>query len=66
MPAVMYVWLMTAGVITLPQPPVTFYTVEACEAAARKAENARLLFEGVESKTQIRAYCVTKRIGKDQ
>lgn len=58
----LYIWLMTGGVITLPAEPTTYYTLDACNAAARKAENARLLFEGVVSKTQIRAYCSPKRL----
>lgn len=61
----LFIWMMQNGVL---QKPVvkTFYTLEACNAAARKAENAHLLFEGIMSTTQIRAYCSPKKLGVDQ
>jgi hypothetical protein len=65
MTSILFVWIMNAGAITLATEPQTFYTLEACNAAARKAENAGLLFEGVMTKTQVRAYCSPKKLSKD-
>lgn len=65
MTSVLFVWILTQGVL---QPPVTetFYTVEACQAAARKAENALILFDVRPGDVQVRAYCSTKRLAKDK
>lgn len=65
MTSVLFIWIMQAGAITLAGEPQTFYSLEACHAAARKAENAGLLFEGVMTKTQVRAYCSPKKLSKD-
>lgn len=66
MTSVLFIWIMQAGAITLAGEPQTFYSLEACQAAARKAENAGVLFEGVMTKTQVRAYCSPKRLGKEE
>jgi hypothetical protein len=66
MTSVLFIWVMNAGVLTLAGEPQTFYELDACLAAARKAENAPLIFEGVMSKTQIRAYCTPKRLTKEK
>mgnify|MGYP000844824105 FL=1 len=66
MTALLFIWIMNAGVLTLAAEPQTFYTLEACNAAARKAENAGLLFEGAMTKTQVRAYCSPKKLSKDK
>ena len=64
MTSVLFIWIMNAGALSLASEPQTFYSLEACNAAARKAENASLLFEGVMTKTQVRAYCSPKRLDK--
>lgn len=64
MTSLLFIWIMNAGAITLAGEPQTFYSLEACNAAARKAENAGVLFEGVMTKTQVRAYCSPKRLDK--
>ena len=64
MTSVLFIWVLTAGALA---PPVTetFYTLEACQAAARKAENTRLqLRTGPD--TLIVAYCSPKRLSKDK
>ncbi len=66
MTSVLFIWIMTAGSLAMAGEPQTFYSLEACQAAARKAENAYLLFEGVMTKTQVRAYCAPKRLGKEE
>lgn len=66
MTSVLFIWMMTAGELKLVNEPQTFYSLEACQAAARKAENAYLLFEGVMTKTQVRAYCSPKRLGTEE
>ncbi len=62
MTSLLFIWIMNAGSLTMAGEPQTFYSLEACQAAARKAENASLLFEGVMTKTQVRAYCSPKRL----
>lgn len=66
MTSLLFIWVMNAGVLTLAGDPQTFYSLDACNAAARKAENAHLIFEGVMTKTQVRAYCTPKRLGKEE
>lgn len=66
MTSLLFIWVMNAGVLTLAGEPQTFYELDACQAAARKAENANLIFEGIMSKTQIRAYCTPKRLGTEK
>lgn len=65
MTTVLFIWVMSQGVL---QPPVTetFYTVEACAAAARKAENALLSFPDRQADTRIVSYCSTKRLTGDK
>ena len=66
MTSLLFIWVMNAGVLTLAGEPQTFYELDACLAAARKAENSPLIFEGVMSKTQIRAYCTPRRLTKEK
>ncbi len=66
MTSLLFIWIMTAGSLTMAGEPQTFYSLDACQAAARKAENAAVLFEGVMTKTQVRAYCAPKRLNKDK
>lgn len=65
MTSVLFIWVLTQGVL---QPPVTetFYTLDACQAAARKAENAPLIFSAPMPDVEVRAYCSTKRLNKDK
>ena len=66
MTSLLFIWIMSGGVLRLEGEPQTFYELEACNAAARKAENAHLLFEGAMTKTQIRAYCAPKKLSKQK
>lgn len=66
MATLLYIWVLSQGQLRLEGKPESYYTLEACNAAARKAENARLLFEGAMTDDQIRAYCSPKRLGKDE
>lgn len=45
MTSVLFIWVLAQGVLA-PPTTETFYTLEACQAAARKAENSLVLFEG--------------------
>lgn len=65
MTSVLFIWALAQGVLA-PPTTETFYTLEACQAAARKAENSLVLFEGQRPDAQIRAYCSPKRISKDK
>lgn len=67
MTSVLFIWVLTQGALQPPVPVDTFYTLEACEASARKAENALVLFSDVKLNPdiQVRAYCSTKRLAKD-
>lgn len=64
MTSVLFIWVLSQGAL---QPPVTetFYTVEACQAAARKAENTLLSFPEL-GDARIFAYCAPKRLNKDK
>lgn len=64
MTAVLFIWVLSQGALATPVTE-TFYTLEACQAAARKAENSIILFEGQRPDAQIRAYCSLKRLNKD-
>ena len=45
----------------------TFYSMEACQSAARAAENAHFLFQGDKpNDSEVRAICSPKRLGKQE
>lgn len=64
MTSILFIWVLSAGVLERPVTE-TFYTVEACEAAARKAYNTRLQLPAGPDTTII-AYCSPKRLSKDR
>ena len=64
MTSVLFIWVLSAGVLEKPVTE-TFYTIEACEAAARKAHNTRMQLP-VGADTVIIAYCSPKRLSKDR
>ena len=63
----LFIWSLTNGVLVLESkdPPV-YYELTACQAAARKAENAPLLFEGITPEVKISAYCTPRKITEQQ
>lgn len=63
MTTLLFIWSLTAGQLQLAATE-TFYTLEACQAAARNAENAHFLFQDKPVDTEIRATCSTKRLAK--
>lgn len=65
MTSVLFIWVLTAGQLHL-EGIETFYTLEACQTAARAAENAPLIFTDRPTDTQVRAFCNTKRLNKDK
>lgn len=64
MTTVLFVWILSQGQLTLGATE-TFYTLEACQVAARAAENAPLIFS-VRPDVEIRGICSTKRLPKDE
>ncbi|AFO70786.1 hypothetical protein [Salmonella phage ST4] len=57
---------MTAGQMQLAASE-TFYTLEACQSAARAVENAHFLFRGDRPiDSEVRAICSPKRLGKQE
>lgn len=65
MTTVLFVWVLSAGQLHL-EATETFYTLEACQVAARNAENAPLAFPDRPEDFQVRAFCNTKRLSKDK
>lgn len=65
MVSILFVWVMMGGQIHL-EGSETFYTLEACQAAARAAENAPLTFINRPEDIQVRGICSTKRLAKDE
>lgn len=65
MTSVLFIWVLSAGQIHL-EGIETFYTLEACQTAARAAENAPLTFTDRPEDIQVRGICATKRISKDK
>lgn len=63
----LFIWSLNNGVLQLEtkEPPV-YYELKACQAAARKAENAALLFEGIATKARISAYCTPRKVSEQQ
>ncbi|EDW9898068.1 hypothetical protein GTL58_004363 [Salmonella enterica] len=64
MTSVLFIWVLNAGQVHL-EGIETFYTLEACQTAARNAENAPMAF-AESSDVQVRAFCNTKRLNKDK
>jgi hypothetical protein len=66
MTSVLFIWILSQGAMSAPVTE-TFYTLEACQTAARKAENVLPLFSDIKSSPdiQVRAYCSTKRLSKE-
>ena len=64
MTSVLFIWIMSQGNLRL-ETVDTFYTLEACQTAARNAENAPQAFVD-RTDVQVRAFCNTKRLNKDK
>lgn len=45
MTSILFIWVLSAGQMQLTASE-TFYSMEACQSAARAAENAHFLFQG--------------------
>ena len=65
MTSILFIWTLTAGQLQLAATE-TFYSLEACQAAARNAENAHFLFQDKPIDTEVRAICSPKRLGKQE
>lgn len=65
MVSILFIWVMMGGQIHL-EGSETFYTLEACQVAARAAENAPLTFTNRPEDIQVRGICATKRLAKDE
>lgn len=65
MTTLLFIWTLTAGQLQLVATE-TFYSLEACQAAARNAENAHFLFQDKPIDTEVRATCSTKRLAKQE
>lgn len=65
MTSILFIWVLSAGQMQLAATE-TFYSLEACQAAARNAENAHFLFQDKPIDTEVRATCSTKRLGKQE
>ncbi|APM00302.1 hypothetical protein STP03_048 [Salmonella phage STP03] len=66
MTSVLFIWVLTAGQMQLAASE-TFYTLEACQSAARAVENAHFLFQGDKPiDSEVRAICSPKRLGKQE
>ncbi|MGT1179998.1 hypothetical protein ACVPRA_18240 [Salmonella enterica subsp. enterica serovar Enteritidis] len=66
MTSILFIWVVSAGQLQLAGTE-TFYTLDACQAAARAAENAHFLFQGDKpNDSEVRAICSPKRLGKQE
>lgn len=66
MTSILFIWVLSAGHMQLTASE-TFYSMEACQAAARSAENAHFLFQGDKPiDSEVRAICSPKRLGKQE
>ena len=65
MTSILFIWVLTAGQMQLAASE-TFYSMEACQSAARAAENAHFLFQYKPIDTEVRAICSPKRLGKQE
>lgn len=66
MTSILFIWVLTSGHMQLTAAE-TFYSMEACQSAARAAENAHFLFQGDKPiDSEVRAICSPKRLGKQE
>nr|DAG24639.1 MAG TPA: hypothetical protein [Caudoviricetes sp.] len=66
MTSILFIWVLSAGQMHLAASE-TFYSMEACQSAARAAENAHFLFQGDKpNDSEVRAICSPKRLGKQE
>lgn len=69
MTSILFIWVLSAGQMHLAATE-TFYSMEACQSAARAAENAHFLFQGDKGDkpddSEVRAICSPKRLGKQE
>ncbi|HCP0786307.1 TPA: hypothetical protein OCP62_004340 [Escherichia coli] len=66
MTSILFIWTLTACQLQLAATE-TFYSLDACQAAARAAENAHFLFQGDKpNDPEVRAICSPKRLGKQE
>lgn len=65
MTSILFIWVLYAGQLQLAATE-TFYSLDACQAAARNAENAHFLFQDKPIDTEVRATCSTKRLAKQE
>lgn len=64
--SILFIWVLHAGQMQLVASE-TFYSMEACQSAARAAENAHFLFQGDKpNDSEVRAICSPKRLGKQE
>lgn len=63
MTSILFIWVLSAGQMHLAATE-TFYTLEACQVAARAAENAPLTFVERPVDAQVRGICTLKRLSK--
>ena len=57
MTSILFIWVLSAGQMHLAASE-TFYSIEACQSAARAAENAHFLFQGDKpNDSEVRAIC---------
>ena len=66
MTSILFIWVLSEGHMSLAASE-TFYSTEACQSAARAAENAHFLFQGDKPiDSEVRAICSPKRLGKQE
>ena len=66
MTSILFIWVLSAGQMQLTASE-TFYSMDACQSAARAAENTQLLFQGDKpNDSEVRAICSPKRLGKQE
>ncbi len=66
MTSILFIWVLSAGHTQLAAAE-TFYSMEACQSAARTAENVHFLFQGDKpNDSEVRAICSPKRLGKQE
>lgn len=64
--SILFIWVLSAGQMHLAASE-TFYSMGACQSAARAAENAHFLFQGDKpNDSEVRAICSPKRLGKQE
>lgn len=66
MTSILFIWVLSAGQMQLAASE-TFYSMGACQSAARAAENVHFLFQGDKPiDSEVRAICSPKRLGKQE